>query len=102
MYLMRLCRLDIHRSMALEEDTVPSCVMPTFEADRSPGVRHVDMHFFVIPQEEREALAVCSSFPPCPVDNVSKAIYDYPSMDVIAEDFEVDENFGGHGERRLQ
>lgn len=56
------------------------------------------MHFFLIPREEREAKAACSSFPPCPNDNVSAAIYSYPPSRFVADDFYLEEvTFGGHG-----
>lgn len=58
---------------------------------------HMDLHFFVVTAEEREAKAKCSSFPPCPVDNTSAAIYDFPPPAVVAPDFYIDETFGGHG-----
>jgi len=61
------------------------------------GTPHMDLHFFVITPEEREELAVCTSFPPCPEDEVSKHIYNFPPSSVVAPDFFIDDTFGGHG-----
>ncbi|EDQ91147.1 uncharacterized protein MONBRDRAFT_23281 [Monosiga brevicollis MX1] len=60
------------------------------------GTPHMDIHFFSISEEDRNSLAQCSSFPPCPVDNVSAAIFDYPSSRVLSDDFILDSTFGGH------
>merc|ERR1712137_392449 len=64
------------------------------EGHPPPGVwtyPHFDFHFYVVDQATR-ATAQCSSFPPCPQDETSAALYHPIDEDYIPEDYEVDIN----------